>query len=551
MKATRTIPAGVAASYVANGFWTADRAGQMLEWAAAEFPDREAVVDGERRVTYAELDRVVGLAAAGLRRLGVGPGDVVSFQLPNCLEAVIAWHAVQRLSAVANPITPIYRTREVEFALRQARTKVAIVTCVHRRHDFVGMYADMASRLPDLASVVVVGSEPVPSSFIRWDALLDAGPAIESCAAGEPDDVMLLLYTSGTTADPKGVLHTHQSLLYDARAMVAWYGLNDRDVIFNPAPVTHASGMLCALVMPAVLGAKVVLQDLWDAGEAIELIERERASFMLFATPFLQGLADLQDAQARDLRSIRYIVCGGADVPELLVHRATECLGPVVRMYGASEVPSMTSCSRADPPERRAGSDGRWMLPTNAVLVDDDGRRIEGPGRGEIRVSGPDVFGGYLDARLNAEAFDDSGAFCTGDLGEVDEDGYLRIVGRIKDIINRSGEKFSARELEDLLYAHPAVQDVAVVAVPDSKTVEKACAFVVAAGERVPSLSELCDYLQEHDISKRKLPERLVVIDELPRTASGKVQKHVLRQAHATADARAHEPTHALDEDTA
>lgn len=529
MKATWTTPAEVAAGYVANGFWTDDRAGRTLGWAAAEFPQRDAVVVGPRRVTYAELDRLVARAAAGLRALGVGAGDVVSFQLPNTLEAVITWHAIQRLSAIPNPITPIYRTREVEFALRQARTKVAVIPDRYRGHDYVEMYAEMATRLPSLAAVVVVGDAPAAVPFAPWRVVAEAAGAVETCMPGEPDDVALLLYTSGTTADPKGVLHTHQSLLYDARAMAAWYGLNDRDVIFNPAPVTHASGMLCALVIPPVIGATVVLQDRWDAAEAIELVEREHVSFMLFATPFLQDLADLQDTQRRDLSGIRYIVCGGADVPELLVHRATASLGPVVRMYGSSEVPSMTTCSRADGRDRRASTDGRWMRPTRAVLVADDGTRIAGAGRGEIRVTGPDVFGGYLDASLNAEAFDDAGAFCTGDVGERDADGYLRIVGRIKDIINRSGEKFSAREIEELLYAHPAVRDVAVVAVPDPKTVEKACAFVVAATATAPTLADLCDYLQQHDLSKRKLPERLVVVEELPRTASGKVQKHLLR----------------------
>lgn len=536
MRATRTVPAAVAADYRRNGYWRDRLIGDQLPWCAREFPDRIALVDGGERLTYAELDRRVVRVAHALRARGVTRNDVVSIQLPNGVAAVVAYHAIVRLGAVANLIVPIYRSRELRFVLSQARTKIAIIPNVYRGFDFADMYRTLHADLPSLAEVVVVGDH-VSNDFTSWSDLVESGSDEAINAAGSPDDVTLLLYTSGTTSDPKGVLHSHNTLLYDAKAMVEWYGLNDRDVIFNPTPLTHASGLLCGLLIPSSIGATLILQDLWDPEVALRQIQDERASFMLFATPFLQGLMGLPQLAAADLSCVRYVVCGGADVPDLLMERAEKTIGPVVRMYGSSEVPSMTSTTRSDSPAARTGTDGRWMLPTSAHLVDAEGNRAERDARGEVRVVGPDVFLGYLDAELNATAFDETGAFCTGDIGEADDEGYLRIVGRIKDIINRAGEKFSPRETEELLYAHPDIQDASVVGIPDPRTGEQACAFIVTVpGHPAPTLLGLGDYLEKLGLSKRKFPERLEVVDELPRTASGKVQKFLLREKAVRGD---------------
>lgn len=544
MKGTREIPAAVAATYRAQGYWRDQLIGDQLRWSATEFPEKTAVVHGATRLTYRQLDGLVEQAASALRGHGVGAGDVVSFQLPNSIPAVVAYHAIVRIGAVANPITPIYRAREVGFVLRQARTTLAFIPGHYRGVDYPAMYRELAAGLLDLKTCVVVCDSAdvaagAPDGFLDWAGFLASAPDTPpEDEPVDPDDVTLLLYTSGTTSDPKGVLHTHNTWLYDAHAMCAWYGLNETDTIFNPAPVTHASGLLCGVVIPPTVGATMVLQDQWDAAAAVEAIEAERATFMLFATPFLQGLADLPDIASRNLRSVRYVVCGGADVPVALVRNATAALGTVVRMYGSSEVPSMTTCSRHDPPAARAETDGRWMLPTSAYLVAADGRRIDGPGEGEIRVSGPEVFVGYLDASLNAESFDASGAFRTGDVGRLSPEGYLSISGRIKDIINRSGEKFSAREIEELLYEHPAVKDVTVVALPHPRTVEQGCAVVVVRdGHSAPTLPELQEYLDSRGLSKRKWPERLEIVTEIPRTASGKIQKFVLQARYRGADA--------------
>ncbi|WP_314035751.1 AMP-binding protein [Dietzia sp. CH92] len=533
MRPTRFPDERQVAAFRAEGHWQDLPVDHFAERAARLWPDAVAVVDGDRRLTFAQVYRDAVRLAAALVERGVRSGDVVSFQLPNCVEAVIVYHALHRIGAVANPIVPIYREREVRFIAAQARSRAVIVPGVHRGFDYVEMYRALAADLPDLDLIVTTDPAPQPGAE-SLDSLIDGVTdeqmeRVRALPSPDPDDVCLLLYTSGTTADPKGALHSHNTLVFENRSMIDTFGLTERDVIFNPSPVTHITGVNCALTLPFVLGATVVLQDVWDSRVALRAIRDEGASFMIFATPFLRGLLEAARETGLETPSIRYIICGGADIPDALVTEADQRLGTVTRMYGATEGPSVTSASVADGPELRQRSDGRVLSPTEVVIVDESGRQVETGQVGEVLWRGPDTFLGYLDASLNAEAFTEAGFFRTGDLARFDERGGIHIVGRIKDIINRSGEKISAFDVENQLSEHPEVVEVAVVAGPDPETGERGCAFVVTRGQVDLTLEEVRTFLIGRGVAIQKVPESVFVVDSLPKTASGKIQKFALR----------------------
>ncbi|MFC6065307.1 AMP-binding protein [Streptomyces ochraceiscleroticus] len=523
-----------AARYRERGAWRDRPLGGYLTRAAAVWPDALAVVDGDRRLTFADVDRQATALAAALHARGIGQDDVVSFQLPNIAEAVVLFQAVLKVGAVANPIVPIYRGHELRFILGQAQTNIAFVPGDHRGFDYPELYRRLRTELPGLRDVVVVGGGSGAEGTTSWDEFLTlAGPdpaaTVRALPDPDPDQVCLLLYTSGTTAAPKGALHSHNTLGFENASLVQQFGLNERDVIFNPSPVTHVTGVNCALILPFLLGAPVVLHDRWDPKTALRQITHERASFMIFSTPFLTDLLAVAEASDVTTPTVRHLVCGGADIPDELARRATRRLGLVTRMYGATEGPSVTASGRLDPAGVRLRTDGTPLAPTEVVVADDAGEPV-GPGVvGEVLWRGPDTCLGYLDATLNAAAFTADGWFRSGDLARFDAHGALRIEGRIKDIINRSGEKISTHEVENLLGAHPAVAEVAVVAGPDERTGERGCAFVVTRPGCDLTLAQVREHLSAREVATRKFPESLFLVDSLPYTPSGKIKKFALR----------------------
>lgn len=514
--------------------WEGRTLGSLLVDGARSLPDGVAVVDGDVTLTYAELDRAVAAAATGLAGLGVGRGDVVLVDLPNWWEAIVAFHAAARLGAVVNPVIPIYRRAELEFIVAQARPAAIVLPGRFGRVDYLELFQSIGAGgvtgpVPP-ALVVVRPDGPVPAGVTSFDALLatEAGAPAASDDDVTSTDIALLLYTSGTTADPKGVLHTHDTLVYECRSIETWFELGPDDHVFMGSPLTHITGFLYGYILPALGARTVALLDVWDPAAAADLIERTGCGFTVGATPFLRDLADEHRRRGRP-SSLRHFACGGADVPPALVRRATDDLGADVgRAYGSSEFPTATASRPRDPADRKADTDGRPIGPVD-VRIDDP---VDGVG--ELLVRGPELFAGYLDPALNAGSFTDDGYFRTGDLASIDADGFVTIRGRLKDIIIRNGENISAREVEDLLFTHPKVADVAVVAVPDERTGERACAFVVpsadaGAGDGI-ELADLIEHLERTGIARQKLPEQLELIDVLPRTASGKVQKFLLRQ---------------------
>jgi len=517
------------------GHWRGETVWQAFAATTAGAPDAIAVVDGGVRATFAALGADAERVATALGTLGVVAGDVVAVQLPNWRETVVAFLAIARLGAVATPVLPIHRRRELGFILGQSAAKVLFVPGRYRDCDHRTLAAELRPSLPALAHVVTVRDDP-PVGGLAYDSLLSArgtagAPATDAAA------IALLLYTSGTTADPKGVLHSHETLLSEARSLGPVHGLGPGDRVLMPSPLTHISGFMHAVLVPAALGTGAVLMDRWDTGRALALIAAERVTYMIGAPTFLRDLAASPDLARHDLRSFRLFSCGGADVDPTLVRDAATKLGCVAkRVYGSSEFPTVTTCGPDDPPARRVDSEGRPIGAAEIRLVDDDGAAVPAGVEGEILARGPECFLGYLDATLDADAFTPDGWFRTGDLGAVDADGYLRITGRKKDIIIRKGENISARELEDLLAAHPAVAEVAVVGVPDPAAGEIACAVLrLKPGAPAPALADLTSYLQARGLSRRKLPERLAIVADFPRTASGKIVKRALRARLGTA----------------
>jgi cyclohexanecarboxylate-CoA ligase len=501
--------------------------------AAERRPDAPAVVDGDVTLTYAGLERRVRAAAASLQDLGVVRGEVVSWQLPNWHEACVLHQAVLRIGAVSNPIVPIYRQRELAYILKEARSRVFVMPETFRGFSHTGMLAEIRGELPLLEHVVLcrAGKQLERGGFGAFEEL-SSGDRHPVPVDRTADDPMLLLFTSGTTARPKGAVHTHNTLDYENRSIIDVYGLTPADVVFMPSPVSHITGLLYGLQLPAMLGTAVVLQDVWEVQQGRRLIERHRCTFTVAATPFLHDLTYRPDPDGFDVSSMRVFACGGADVPPGLIRDARERLGCVAsRLYGSTEFPTLSTTGPDDPPEKGALTDGRVIGDAAFRVVDDDGRPVAVGEVGELLVTGPELFLGYRREDDDAGAFTPDGWFRTGDLVVQDADGYLTISGRKKDIILRGGENISVTEVEGLLFDHPRISEIAIVAMPDPVMAERGCAFVVPRPDAGPplTLADVADYLIGKGVAKQKIPERLELVPELPKTQSGKVQKFRLR----------------------
>jgi cyclohexanecarboxylate-CoA ligase len=526
-------------SYEVLDRWNRTIADVFAESAAAH-PSLLYVSDGERRVDRAAMALAVEACRSALAAAGVARGDVVSLQLSNTWTTVAAMHAVWALGAIVNPITPIYRGSELETIFRSAEPSAVIVSAAARGVDFVtqakSALAAVGSEAPVLAVESLVPGAATPASDADTngsDADADGSDvpprraSDEQAATGHdddgpasrPGDVALLMFTSGTTGTPKGVLHSHQTLLYEAASIGAVFGL-EGDAIFMPSSLAHVTGLLYGVVMPLLVGGSVSLLDRWDAEAAVDIIERDRCTFTVSATPFLRGLADCY-ARRGTHSSLRAFVCGGADIPATLVAGAERAMGMhVARTYGSTEMPTLCIVRPDDASEARVDSEGQPIGEAAARLSEE----------GELEVRGPELFVGYLDERDNASAFTADGWFRTGDLARLGADGSVTITGRLKDLIVRGGENISAKEVEDLLLTHPAIDDVALIGVPDPLMGERACAVVVPAAGAVVRLSDLTAHLDQQAIARQKYPELLLTVDSFPRTVSGKIQKFVLRQ---------------------
>jgi cyclohexanecarboxylate-CoA ligase len=515
------------------GHWWTLPLGEALLRTASLRDGEVALVDGETRLTFSEWERESCDAANAFLALGARPGDVIAYQLPNWWEAAVVFLGAARIGAIVNPVLPIFRERELRFVLRQSRASVLVVPDRFRGCDYPELIGNLRGELPDLKHLLVARGGPRHGALSLGELLRGAARgAPPPLVRVDPDGLLMLMYTSGTTAEPKGVLHTHNTLMSEVRSLQRVHDLSACDTTLMPSPLTHISGVVHAILAPALLGTRAVLMERWDAGTALRLIAREGVTYMVGAPTFLADLIDDPERETLDLSRFRLFSCGGASVSADLIRRGRARLGCVAkRVYGSTEFPTITTTDAADADCMGIETEGRAIEPVELRVVDADGRPLPAGREGEVQARGPECFVGYVDATLNADAFTADGWFRTGDLGTLDANGYLRITGRLKDIVIRKGEKFSVQEVEGLIALHPAVAEVVVLALPDPRTGERACAAVELRPGHALELAELADFLSAHRLAPQKLPEQLAVLEHLPRTESGKLHRAAIKEA--------------------
>jgi cyclohexanecarboxylate-CoA ligase len=533
------LPAERIAAMTAAGHWHDFTAIDCLDAAAAELPDKVALTDRNSTsgcvttLTFRELKLLSERLAAGLAALGVDKGDVVSYQLPNWWQFVALYLASARIGAIANPLMPIFRERELLHMLGLAEAKVLVIPQSFRKFDYVGMLAGIRDRLPALHHVLPIGGED-KSSFEnfaarRWEEEIDSRRLFDARRQG-PNDVTKILFTSGTTGESKGVMHTANTLFGNLVEFGKRLELGVDDVTLMASPLAHQIGFIYGMLQAIMTKSKLVLMDIWNGEEAARLIQDEGVTFTMGATPFLADLTDLPTLGNYDISSLRMFVCGGAPISEALAKRATQRLArPIVSAWGMTECGAVTTTKLSDAGDKVLESDGCAFPGAEIRVFDANGVACFGK-EGELKVRGASNFVGYL-KRPNLFSVDTEGWLSTGDLARMDSEGYIRITGRSKDIIVRNGENIPVVEVESLLYHHPSIQDVAVVAMPDPKMGERACAFItLRSAAPAPTLSDIAGFLAARKIAKQYYPERLEIVDALPRTPSGKIQKFKLRE---------------------
>ncbi len=529
--------------YTASGQWAGRVITDFLDEVAAATPDKVAAIDSRGRLTWAELKRLSDRAALGLLELGVRPGDVVSYQLPNWSEFLVLHYAASRIGAVNNPLIPIYREREVGFMVGLARSKVLVVPQQFRGFDYPAMVGTLRGGWPDLAHVLVVDG-PTTDSQTSWADFIGTpweerrDPAGFAALRPDANDVTLLIFTSGTTGEPKGVMHTHNTLVAADAPLPDRLGVSEDDVIHMASTFAHLTGFLYGVRLPVqVGGATAVYQDVWDPARFVDLVEEHRISYTSAATPFLADTLGRPDLADRDLSSLRLFACMGAPIPRAIVREARRTLPglTVLGGWGQSENALVTLGIPGDPEEKLVERDGYPWPGMEIRVVDPAGAALPAGTEGRLQVRGPFLFVGYAERlELTRESFDGDW-FDTGDVAVIDEDGYLSITGRTKDVIIRGGENIPVAYVENVLYEHPDVVGVAVVGVPDPRLQERACACVVLGEGAELTLDQLKEFLATKGVARQYWPESLQVLPELPSTASGKIQKYRLRQAIAGA----------------
>ena len=533
---TRAVPAELRERYLAEGWWTDDTFATFLEREIAAAPDltfrcwsKTHPWSGTTGELYARALRL----ASSLTHLGVRPGDVVCYQVPNWAESVSVIAAGFRIGAVMVPIVHFYGAREVEFILRQSGAKVLVTVDRFGHVDHLANLATFRDRVDTLEHVVVVESGvegPTVPGALRLVDLIDAAP-FTGAVDIDPDMPAMVGYTSGTTAEPKGVIHTHRSLLFEVPQLAAL--APDARPVLNASPLAHMTGMLASFLLPVYRHQAIHLADVWDPQEALRIMIDADVSAGAGATIFLTSLLDAPGFGPEHVARMGSVGLGGAPVPAAVGERA-EALGVTVfRSYGSTEHPSITGCSTSHPRDKRIATDGPPMLGVELQLLDVDGEAEVARGEaGQILSHGPDLCAGYTDPALTAQAFTADGWYRTGDVGVLDADGFLTITDRVSDIIIRGGANISAAEIEEALMTMPGIAECAVVAAPDARMGEHAAAVVrMRPDAPAPDLAAVQAHLGAAGLPKQKWVEEVQVVDDFPRTPSGKIRKYVLRDS--------------------
>lgn len=514
-----------------SGWWVRETLGDALRIAAEQSPERELLIDANHRISAASMYREATKLANALRGR-VPAGSVISFMLPNWHEAAVVYHAITLAGMVAHPILPSLREHELRFMLQDVGSRVVFLPATFRNFDYLGLLDRVLPELRPPPEVVVVRGEP--RAYVPYADLVESGDPGGVLPPLEPDAVRMVLYTSGTTGTTKGVLHSHNSIHALMRQIGQHWRVTPGDRFLVPSPISHIGGSIYAFEAPLLLGTSAVLMDRWDADVALRLAVTESCSHICGATPFLDQLLAAAVRTGERLPKLKVFVCGGASVPPTLIRTAAQHFekAAVTRVYGSTEVPVTTvGCLDRSDLMHAAETDGRPGA-AEVKLADAAGGILDD---GEVLLRAPQMLVGFLHADHERGLFDDEGFYKTGDLGRWVDGEYLVISGRAKDIIIRNGENISPREIEELLLLHPRIVEVAVVAVPDPRTGEHACAVIVegAAGPCGQPLGvpEVRQFLAARGVATFKFPEEVVVWDELPKTDTGKVLKHRIRAA--------------------
>ena len=532
----RQVPAALRERYLAEGWWSDETLGALVDRCLCAAPDAGVHIWSESRPwhgTYAEIRADALRLVTVLAESGLEPGDVVAFQLPNWREAVVAFYGLAMGGYVLVPIVHIYGHKEVRFILGQSRARAYISADRYGHVDYLDVVDGAApDELADLELHLVVGSaEGPPHSRVRrvpWDVVDAAAPAA-AIGTADCDDVCVLAYTSGTTSDPKGVMHSHRTLVAELWHMRLW--ITPGSATLMGSPVAHATGMLGAVLAPMDIGEDIHLIDRWDAAHVLQIMLDADVGAGTGASIFLASLLDHPAFSPEHARRMRRVGLGGAPVPIALAERAASHGISIVRAYGSTEHPSVTGCSFDDPADKRHATDGAPMRGVEIRLLGDDGAPAASGEAGEIWSRGPDLCVGYADPALTGEMFDGDGWYRSGDMGVLDAAGFLTITDRVKDVIIRGGENISAAEIEESIGMLPQVAEVAVVAVPDERLGEHACAVMrLVPGVESVDLSVITAELERIGLARQKWPEELRTVEDFPRTASGKVRKVDLRR---------------------
>jgi cyclohexanecarboxylate-CoA ligase len=516
--------------YTASGAWPNRLLTDFLDDAVAAALDKIAIIDSRSSITYRELAAQVMHCAHGLLALGLRSGDVMALQLPNWKEFLILHLAATRIGIVSSLITPGSRDRELVHMLKLSDARLLVIPDAFRGHDYRAMAARLRGESPDLQHVMVVGLTADPAE-IAWDTFITTAHPPQNAPRPHANDVTEIVFTSGATGEPKGVMHTSNTIVAPQLALAASLQLKNADVIHIASTIAHQTGFLNGVRLPIQLGATVVLQDVWQAEQMVEWIAKHRITVSSGSATFLLDLLRAKNLTQCDLSSFRIFRCGGGPIPRTLLHEAREKL-PHVGIHcgwGQTENAVVTLTRIGAPDEKLLSTDGCAQPGMEVRVVNDKNQILSAGTEGRLQCRGPFMFVGYVkQAALTQENFDGEW-FDTGDLATLDAEGYIRITGRLKDIIIRGGENIPVKYVEDILYEDARVQDAAIVAMPDPRLGERACAFVICREGKALDMKSMQAFLAERGVAKVYWPERLEIVRELPRTANGKVRKADLR----------------------
>ncbi|HGU2097260.1 TPA: medium-chain fatty-acid--CoA ligase [Escherichia coli] len=533
MKVTLTFNEQRRAAYRQQGLWGDASLADYWQQTARAMPDKIAVVDNHgASYTYSALDHAASCLANWMLAKGIESGDRIAFQLPGWCEFTVIYLACLKIGAVSVPLLPSWREAELVWVLNKCQAKMFFAPTLFKQTRPVDLILPLQNQLPQLQQIVGVDKLAPATSSLSLSQIIADNTPLTTAITTHGDELAAVLFTSGTEGLPKGVMLTHNNILASERAYCARLNLTWQDVFMMPAPLGHATGFLHGVTAPFLIGARSVLLDIFTPDACLALLEQQRCTCMLGATLFVYDLLNLLEKQPADLSALRFFLCGGTTIPKKVARECQQRGIKLLSVYGSTESSPHAVVNLDDPLSRFMHTDG-YAAAGVEIKVVDDARKTLPPGcEGEEASRGPNVFMGYFDEpELTARALDEEGWYYSGDLCRMDEAGYIKITGRKKDIIVRGGENISSREVEDILLQHPKIHDACVVAMPDERLGERSCAYVVLkAPHHSLSLEEVVAFFSRKRVAKYKYPEHIVVIEKLPRTASGKIQKFLLRK---------------------